>query len=427
MASPAPPLRLAIVGCGGMGHRHLYGLAELQRAGLSPFELVGACDPVEENARSLAGQAEELLGQRPDTVADLEELSKVGEVCAIDLTTLPQAHHTVGVDALQRGWHVMSEKPMGLTARACRLMLDAARGSGLVLSVAENYRRDPVNRLARTLIDAGAIGDPRLMIHHTLGGGDRMLISVWRHQKNSSGLLLDVGVHFADIMEYFLGRAESVFAQTRLHEKVRVNPMAGRQDGSSGSSPGGVYERWQKQMPAEFEATAEDAGYATILFESGAVAQYVEDHAARGESIWKRAIFGSLGSLNLPGDRSGKRLQLFREGAEAIDDERLLELVPEFRLDDTTAALFGGERLFEYDLEFTHTDRKLIAVEYGEFGQAILEGRSPEVDGEQGARSVALAYALMESQAAARSVSVDEVLADRTNAYQDDINISLGI
>ena len=34
---------LAIVGCGGMGHRHLFGLAELYRNGLSPFELVGAC------------------------------------------------------------------------------------------------------------------------------------------------------------------------------------------------------------------------------------------------------------------------------------------------------------------------------------------------------------------------------------------------
>ena len=114
-----PLLPLAIVGCGGMGHRHLYGLAELQRAGLSPFELVSACDPVEENARSLAEEAEKLLGQRPETVANLEGLSEVGEICAIDLTTLPRAHHTVGIDALQRGWHVMCEKPMGLTARAC--------------------------------------------------------------------------------------------------------------------------------------------------------------------------------------------------------------------------------------------------------------------------------------------------------------------
>ena len=42
-------IRLAIVGCGGMGHRHMYGLAELHRAGWERFELVGACDPVLDN------------------------------------------------------------------------------------------------------------------------------------------------------------------------------------------------------------------------------------------------------------------------------------------------------------------------------------------------------------------------------------------
>ena len=45
-------LRLAIVGCGGMGNRHLLGLAELQQIGLSPFELAGVCDPDLENACS---------------------------------------------------------------------------------------------------------------------------------------------------------------------------------------------------------------------------------------------------------------------------------------------------------------------------------------------------------------------------------------
>ena len=418
-------LPLAIVGCGGMGHRHLYGLGELERLGLSPFELVGACDPQEDNARSLAEQAEDLLGTRPAVAADLDALEKLGDLCAIDLTTLPRAHHTVAVDALRRGWHVMCEKPMGLTARSCNLMLEAAEGSGCVLSVAENYRRDPINRLAKALLDAGVIGDPRLMIHHTLGGADRMLISVWRHQKEASGVLLDVGVHFADIMEYFLGPAATVYAHTRLYEKIRKNPVAGGAE--RGGGPAGVYDRWQKQMPAEFEATAEDAGYATILFESGAVAQYVEDHAARGEGIWKRAIFGSLGSMNLPGDRSGRRMQLYLEGKEAIDDARLLEFVPDFHLEPITAALFGGDRLFEYDFEGAATDRKNIAIEYGDFGGAILEDRPPEVDGTQGARSVALAYALMESQIAGRAVTVDEVYADRLNDYQEDINVSLDI
>ena len=58
------------------------------------------------------------------------------------------------------------------------------------LSVAENYRRDPINRLAKALLDAGAIGAPRLMLHNTIGGSNRMLISVWRHQKDASVVLL---------------------------------------------------------------------------------------------------------------------------------------------------------------------------------------------------------------------------------------------
>ena len=418
---------LAIVGCGGMGHRHMYGLAELTRAGLSPFTLVGVCDPDEGNANSLADQAAELLGQRPAVATSLEALAAATDVAAIDLTTTPRYHHTVAVEAFERGWHVMCEKPLGLTARACQRMVQAAAQHEKVLSTAENYRRDPINRLGKALLDSGVIGDPRLMMHHTMGGADGMLISVWRHQKDASGVLLDVGVHFADILEYYLGPAATVYSQTRLHEKIRKNPIAGK-DVTKGGSSGGVYERWQKDMPAEFAATADDAGYSTMLFESGAVVSYIEDHASRGEGMWKRAIFGSRGSMDLPGDRSGQRLTLHVPGKEAESGASLLDLVPDFHLDEATAVLFGGDRLFEYSFEFVETDRKLIAVEYADFGLAIQghAGR-PEVSGAQGARSVAIAYAWMESQVAGRAVSVDEVLNDDLNAYQAEINDSLGL
>ena len=43
-------IRLAIIGCGGMGHRHLSGLAELHRAGYDQLQIVAACDPVADNA-----------------------------------------------------------------------------------------------------------------------------------------------------------------------------------------------------------------------------------------------------------------------------------------------------------------------------------------------------------------------------------------
>ena len=414
----------AIVGCGGMGHRHLYGLAELNDAGLSPFELVGACDPVRANAESLADDAEERLGTRPAVVERMEMLEALG-VVAVDITTTPRYHHIVAVEAVERGWHAMVEKPVGLTVRASNRIREAAERSGKIVSVAENYRRDPMNRLGKALVDAGVIGSPRLMIQNSMGGGDKMTITVWRHKKNESGLLLDVGVHFTDIIEYYLGPVSTVYAQTRLHEPIRRNLAAGPQ-GRSPSNPSGVYDRWQKQMPAQFEATADDASYATLLFESGAVCQYIEDHAGHGQGIWSRQIHGSEGSLELPPDRSGQLITLHKDG-ESICDESMLALVPEFHLEPIVAALFGGDRLWGYDFPFQLIDRKLIAAEYGELGRAIEGGGSIEVDAAQGARSVAISYAMLESQAAGRALTMEEVLSEEVDSYQLEIDEEVGL
>jgi len=415
---------LAIVGCGGMGHRHLFGLAELHRAGLSRFDLIGACDPVQENAESLADEAEKLLGARPTVVGSMAELAELG-VAAVDITTTPRVHHTLAVDALEHGWHAMVEKPVGLTVRACNRIRKAAANSDRIVSVAENYRRDPINRLAKALLDAGAIGTPRFMLHDTVGGGDQMTISVWRHQKDQSGVLLDVGVHYADMMEYFLGPITSVYAQTRLHEPIRHNPAGA--GGTPQSSPNPVYARWQKQMPAQFEATAEDAAYATLNFANGAVGQYLEEHAGHGQGMWMRQIHGSTGSLDLPNDRSGRVITLHRRNEEPVNDARLLDLVPDFHLNRATAALFGGDRLWKYDFPFEETDRKLIAVEYDDFAGAILGDHPIDVDLEQGTRSVAVSYAILESGVAGRVVTLDEVLAEECNAYQAEINQGLGL
>jgi predicted dehydrogenase len=417
------PIPLAIVGCGGMGHRHLYGLIELRRAGWHDFELVGACDPVEANAVSLADQAETALGRRPAVAAGLEDLAALG-VQAVDVTTTPRSHHLVAADALARGWHVMIEKPLGLTVRSSNIIRRAARAAGGVLSVAENYRRDPINRLAKALIGAGAIGEPRFAIHHVIDGGSTMVISVWRHQKDQSGILIDVGVHYADMLEYLVGEIESVYAETRLHEPVRTNPAA---TGGSTTNPAGVYGKWQKAMPATFEATAEDAVYATMRFRGGAVGQYIEDHAAHGQHQWSRQIHGSAGSLNLPNDRTGAPVTLTQPGRSELRGAALLDLVPDFRLDPVTASLFGGERLGEYSFPFAEIDRKLLAIEYADFAGAIRGEHPPEVDAMQGARSVAVAYAWLESSLLGRPVTVAEVLDEQVGAYQQPIDAGLGI
>ena len=417
-------IRLAIVGCGGMGHRHMYGLAELHRVGWKRFDLVGACDPVIPNAESLAEKAVEYFGKKPAVVESLGELAEIG-VDAVDVTTTPPYHHTIAIETLQRGWHTMVEKPMGLTVRACNLIRNAAEKSKAVLSVAENYRRDPINRLAKALLEAEVIGTPRFLIHHTIGGSNRMLISVWRHQKDQRGVLLDVGVHYADMIEYLIGEVETVYAQTRLHEPIRHNPAA--VSGKSSSNPAGVYTEWQRKMPAEFEATAEDAAYATLTFKNGTIGQYIEDHGAWGQGSWLRKIHGSQGSMTLPGDRSGNAISLQIDGQEAISEKQLLDLVPNFHLDAVTTDLFGGDRLWRFSFPFPETDAKIIAIEYGDFAEAIAGNRPIEVDAYQGTRSVAISYAMLESGATGQIVNIDEMLDESINTYQREIDDGLGI
>ena len=414
---------LATVGCGGMGHRHLEGLAELHRAGLSPYRLVGACDPVADNADSLAATAERHFGSRPATAASLEELAPLG-VQAVDITTSTAGHHTAVAGALEQGWHVMVEKPLGVSVAACRHIRQRADRSGLVVSVAENYRRDPLNRLARALIDAGAIGEPRFFQHNSFGGGDVMFITVWRHRKEQGGLLVDAGVHDTDMMEYLCGPVAEVYAQARLHEPERANPAAA--PGGGAVNPAGVYGRWQRQMPERFSVDAEDAVYATLRFASGAAGQYVSDHAARGHRQWRRVLYGSEGAIELPPDRSGHPFMIDRDGERHAGGD-LLEWVPEFRLEEVTARLFGGEMLAGYELEFPAIDRKLIAVEYAELGRAVTDGEQVEVDVEQGMRAVAVSYAMLESAACGRPVTIDEVMSGAVRSYQEPIDAAAGL
>ena len=130
----------------------------------------------------------------------------------------------------------------------------------------------------------------------------------------------------------------------------------------------------------------------------------------------------------MPNDRTGKHLKLTLDRKQVIDDASILDLVPDFELDRATTTLFGGDRLWRYDFPFEETDRKLIAVEYADFASGILGERPVEVDLEQGTRSVAVSYAMMESgYAGGKVVTLDEVLQEKIDAYQQDINQGLGL
>ena len=58
-------VKLALIGCGGMGRRHLRGIDRLSQSSMANLDLVAVCDLNDENAQYLADEAKELLGTRP--------------------------------------------------------------------------------------------------------------------------------------------------------------------------------------------------------------------------------------------------------------------------------------------------------------------------------------------------------------------------
>jgi len=411
----------AIVGCGGMGLRHLFGLKELYDAGLSALDLVAVCDLRRDNAAHLADETERLLGFRPAVYDDLARMvAALPGLQAVDITADVRAHHALACAAFDLGLHVLCEKPLALTVRGCNRILDARRRSGKVLSVAENYRRDPMSRLTKALLDVGAIGTPYLYLDASVGAGNRIVITPWRHLKLRGGMLLDGGVHNADMMRYYVGEVRQVYARTALWERTRFRP-------EGASSTAGFYAYWQGEMPASIEATAEDTLVSTIDFEGGVIGQWTQSYAGHGRGYGHRGIYGSQGALRPGGTRNGVSPLLTRDDGSEVTGPALLDLVPGYHLDEAAAILFGGERPASYDLAFPQADRKLLALEYHELGECILHARTPEVDGLAGRRAVALCYAALESGLLDRPVTLDEIEAEETGAYEAEINAHLGL
>ena len=178
-----------------------------------------------EAARFYAKEALDLYGLEVRPFASVAEMkAAMPEVEAVDVTTDTGSHHRAVMACLEHDLHVLCEKPLAITTGACDLVIAEATRRGRVLSVAENFRRDPINRLIRALIDDGAIGEPRLMIETTIGGANRILITPWRHMKHTGAITLDEGVHHADILRYYLGEVHTVYGETRLHERCASTP-----------------------------------------------------------------------------------------------------------------------------------------------------------------------------------------------------------
>lgn len=197
-------LRFVIVGPGGMGQAHLKALASIPGV-----QLVGACDVNPEALQPLARQGLPTFS-RWDDLYDGAEAD-----CAI--VNLPHYLYPEAViGALERGLHVLKEKPFGRTRADAERMAAAARASGRVLMIGGQTKFLPAFQKARELVDAGALGEI-FLARATIIYYWREAVAnnwSWRGEREKSGgvAVVDSGWHPLDLLQWFRGTPSVVYA-----------------------------------------------------------------------------------------------------------------------------------------------------------------------------------------------------------------------
>lgn len=410
------PIRIGVIGCGRILPAHFRGMQRLRGAGFEGFRVSGLVarnpadaerfrkrgegppprPPVSRDPNdSLAAPHSYVSDWQPEEEAtiynSIDEMLAADAVDAITITASLPVHHTAAIQALDAGKHVMVEKPLAVSVRAGRLMVDAAERHGLTLGVMEMVRYQPSTRMTRWLIERGDLGEIQMIAAVSLGTGewspDRVVAdTAWRHDRLTAGggASIDIGVHISHRLRYLVGEIESMTAVARVFEPLRTVRDAN----------GNVF--------GTIRADADDAFFALPEFANGATGTISFTWAGHGEPT------GLPGGLTLYGTRGClKGTTLIR------DDGSRAEVADIFASEATDAE---RERFFPGGV----TDA--FGLTYLDWLNAIDAGSQPETSGADALRDLASAFSIMESATARRAVAINDVLSGAVNTYQQEID-----
>jgi len=189
-------LRVGVIGAGVMGSNHGRVLA-----GLPGVTLVGIVDPLPEHRTRAAN----MIGC--PVFADLEELIAAG-VDAVTIAAPTHLHHEVALSCINRGIHVLVEKPIASTVEEGREIVEAARRAGVTLMVGHVERFNPAVAAVKQAIKDEDI----LSIAITRVGP-------FPPRMSNVGVVIDLAVHDIDLIRWFT-ESDIVEVQPQLSSAV---------------------------------------------------------------------------------------------------------------------------------------------------------------------------------------------------------------
>ncbi|MGH2383748.1 MAG: Gfo/Idh/MocA family protein [Candidatus Limnocylindria bacterium] len=380
-------LRTAVVGAGFIGPHHIDAV---RRGGYSDVVVLVDRDPERgpTTARSLGV---------PRAVTDLAAVLGDPSIDVVHVCTPNRTHVEMAHAALEAGKHVVVEKPVAIDRAGAATLLDVARRTGRHAAVALTYRGYPMVRRARELVRDGRLGQLRL-VH---GGYLQDWLSDptdynWRLDSAAGGVsraFADIGTHWFDTVEFIAGaRVAAVMADLATLVPVRHRPI---RSGAAFSAGTGATER--------VSIDTEDAATVLIRFEDG----------ARGAVIVSQVSPGHKNDLTVQLSGSDRSLAWAQESPERLWLRARGESVSLARAPSGEESPIGVPALPAGHPEgWGEALRDLLRPFY-----AAIAAGDPPPDGTDapyptlvdGARSVALIEAVVESSRIGRWVDVSPI------------------
>lgn len=194
-------LKFALIGTGGIAQTYAQAFQSSDCC-----LLVAVCDINEESAKAYA----EPFGAK--SFSDYKTLAENAEFDAVIVSTPPNTHPEIAEFFMKRGQHVLCEKPLCLSVREARTMIETAEDAGVVFTMATKFRYCEDVVKAKAILASGVLGEVVQFENAFTAKVD--MSKRWNSNKEISGggVLIDNGTHSVDIIRYFLGAITDVLA-----------------------------------------------------------------------------------------------------------------------------------------------------------------------------------------------------------------------
>lgn len=194
------PIKFSVIGFGRIGKRHAKIIHEFEQS-----ELVSVTD-VDQDQFSVMDELDIesiAYSSLDDFIENDNNNSDVVSICT------PNGFHTdYAVKLLHAGYHVVIEKPMGLSKESCLEVIGAQEATGNRVFVVKQNRYSPPSEWMKKIVSEGVIGDVLMVQVNCYWNRDERYYkdSTWRGSKDlDGGALFTQFSHFVDLMYWVFG------------------------------------------------------------------------------------------------------------------------------------------------------------------------------------------------------------------------------